>query len=93
MIHLPALLICLLGFLALALGVQRQQGDVFGHFLAPRITRLLRLAGACALLAALWWLVSLQGWGLGLVTYSGHTSVAAGIVYLCLVVVNWRKGR
>lgn len=93
MIHLPVLLMCLLGFLALALGVQRQQEDVFGHFLPPRITRLLRLAGVCSLLAALWLLVAQQGWALGLVSYSGLTSVAAGIVYLSLVVRNGDRGR
>jgi TRAP-type C4-dicarboxylate transport system permease small subunit len=88
MIHLPALLCCLLGFLALALAVERQQDDVFGRLLSPRMTRLLRLAGACALVAALWLLVAAQGWGLGLVSYSGHTSLAAGVVYVSLVVGN-----
>jgi len=45
----------------------------------------LRAAGWLLLLAALWRAVHGLGWGLGLVAYSGHTSAAAGLVFVALV--------
>jgi hypothetical protein len=86
MTHLLALALCLTGFAALALATRRQQRDLIGRSLSWTITIVLRLAGAGALVFALGVLVGWQGWGLGLVMFSGHTSLAAGLVYAVLVV-------
>ena len=75
----------LLGFAALALATERQQEIQFGRALAPRRTRALRLAGWGGLLLALALAVGSQGWALGLVSYSGHTSVSAGLVFVALL--------
>ena len=85
MTHLLALALCLTGFVALAFATRRQQRDLVGRSLSRTVTMALRLAGAGALLLALCILVAWQGWGLGLVMFSGHTSIAAGIVYAVLV--------
>ncbi|HWK71085.1 MAG TPA: DUF3325 domain-containing protein [Burkholderiaceae bacterium] len=85
MIHLVSILLCLAGFTALACAMERQQQDIFGHALPGPITKRLRMAGTCALLAALAVVLAGQGWGLGLVIYSGHTSFAAGAVYCILI--------
>lgn len=84
--HLLTLLCCLLGLTALALAVERQQEAVFGRVLPARNIRALRLAGWGALALALWIIVARQGWALGLVSYSGHTSLAAGMVHLGLII-------
>lgn len=86
MTHLPVLLSCLLGFLALALATARQQDILFGRLLPRRVVRVLRLLGWGALVLALGIVVAAQGWALGLVSYSGHTSLAAGLVYVALIV-------
>lgn len=86
MTHLLALALCLAGFIALALATRRQQRDLIGRSLSRVTTIALRMAGAGALVLALGILVAWQGWGLGLVMFSGHTSLAAGIVYATLVV-------
>lgn len=83
--HLPPFLCCLAGFSALALAMDRPQEQVWNRTLAPRVVRRLRMAGTILLLAALAWLVRWQGWGLGLVAYSGHTSLAAGVVFCALL--------
>jgi hypothetical protein len=80
MTHLLTFVACLLGFAALALATERQQFDLFRQSLAPRATNVLRLVGWSALAVALYVIVQAQGWGLGLVSYSGHTSLAAGVV-------------
>jgi hypothetical protein len=80
-IFLPSLL----GFAALALATERQQDIQFGRILAPRRTRALRLAGWAGLLLALAVAVGSQGWALGLVSYSGHTSLGAGLVFVALL--------
>ncbi|WP_269147749.1 DUF3325 family protein [Pandoraea apista] len=49
--------------------------------------------GWTALAAALGVSVADQGWGLGLVTYCGQTSMAAGLVYLTLIVMEHRRSR
>lgn len=85
MSHLLTLLCCLAGFLALALATARQQEAIFGRPLPARETRAYRQAGWAALAVALLIIVACQGWGLGLVSYSGHTSLAAGLVYLGLI--------
>ncbi len=96
MIHALAFLLCLAGFTALAFAVERQQHDLFGRTLPAGITRALRIAATCLLLLALAMLamlVTLRGWGLGLVLLSGHTSAAAGLVYCALFVWARRAAR
>jgi uncharacterized membrane protein len=85
MSHLLSAALCLAGFTALAFAMRRQQRDVIGRPLRPATTYALRVSGACALLFALGILVASHGWGLGLVMFSGHTSVMSGIVYCMLV--------
>lgn len=83
--HLLAFSLCLAGCGALAMATRRQQRDIMGRSLRLTTTYLLRAFGACALLAALGLLVTSQGWGLGLVMFSGHSSIIAAVVYCALV--------
>ena len=83
--HFLAGALCLAGFTALAFAMRRQQRDIIGRSLPLATTYLLRAIGACVLLLALGILVAWQGWGLGLVMFSGHTSLNAGLVYCLLV--------
>ena len=85
MIHLLVSVLCLAGFAALAFATHRQQRDVFGKLLRLTTTYFLRMAGACALFLALGILVAEKGWSIGLVMFSGHTSIAAGIVFCALI--------
>jgi len=85
--------LCLAGFTALAFAARRQQRDIIGRPLWPATTYLLRVSGACALLSALGILVAGRGWSLGLVMFSGHTSMTAGIVYCVLAVYALRRAR
>ncbi len=93
MIHALAFLLCLAGFAALAFAVERQQDDLFGRALPAGITRGLRIAATGLLLLTLAMLVTLRGWGLGLVLLSGHTSAAAGLVYCALFAWARRAAR
>jgi hypothetical protein len=86
MIHLVPFFLCLAGFTLLALAMNRQQKEVFRRNLTRPVTRVIRITGACVLLLALGVIVAQQGWGLGLVIYSGHTSLAAGMVYSALII-------
>lgn len=85
MSHLLSFALCLAGFAALAFSVRRQQRDLIGRFLPLVTTYVLRVLGAGALALALLVLVAWRGWSFGLVMFSGHTSMAAGIVYCMLV--------
>lgn len=85
MIHCAALVLCVAGFAALAFGVRRQQRDILGGSLPTAVTHGLRAVGAGALLGALGALIAGYGWSLGLVMFSGHTSIAAGIVFCGLI--------
>ena len=93
MSHLPPFLLCLAGFAALALATDRQQRDLIGRPLPTGATRALRVIGAAALLAALGSLVAWRGWGLGLVMFSGHTSLTAGILLCALIVYARTRAR
>jgi hypothetical protein len=93
MIHLLALTLCLTGFAVLAFATRRQQRDLIGHSLSRTVTMALRVTGTGALVLALGVLVAWQGWGLGLVMFSGHTSLAAGLVYAVLVGVAGAQAR
>ena len=88
--HLAAAFFCLAGFAALACATERQQQALLGRRLALAASRALRVAGATLLLVALALLIARQGWGLGLVMYSGHTSLAAGCVYGALIMLARR---
>lgn len=85
MIHLSSFILCLTGFAALAFAMDRQQRDLFGRPLPALATASLRVGGATALLGALGLLVAWQGWALGLVMFSGHTSLGAGVVHGALI--------
>ena len=93
-VHLLSMLLCIPGFAALALAMERHQEDVFKAALSPATTRLVRVAGWALLLLALLLLVRTRGWSLGLIAYSGHTSFAAGVVFVALVgLERWRLRR
>lgn len=77
--------LCIAGFLLLAMATSRQQDIIFRRKLDISRQRAARVAGWCVLVLVLVIDVAGQGWGLGLVSYSGHTSVAAGLVYLALI--------
>jgi len=83
--HLWPIVLCLVGFFALACAMERQQDELFSQALPRAVTNALRVLGACLLLSALGLVVAWQGWGLGLVMYSGYTSLAAGMVYCALL--------
>ena len=93
MTHLAVFLLSTLGFAALALAMERHQEDLFGHALAARATRWLRMAGWAALGLALVVIVKVQGWGVGLVSFSGHTSLGGGLVFGALVVIERTRPR
>lgn len=90
MTHPFAFVLCLAGLTALAFATRRQQRDIIGGPLRVITTYVLRFIGACALLLALGILVARVGWSLGLVMFSGHTSLTAAIVYCALIgLVRW----
>ena len=83
--RLGAFVLCVFAFACLAAAMDRHQQALFGAPLPATATRGLRGAGWGALLAALALIVADRGWALGLVDYSGSTSVAAGLVYGALI--------
>ena len=83
--HLLSFVLCLTGFAALALATPRQHREIVGRPLRLSTKYLLRAIGTFALLAALGLLVAWNGWSLGLVMFSGHTSLAAGLLYCSLI--------
>jgi hypothetical protein len=93
MTHLATFLLSLLGFGALALATDRQQENLFGRAFDPRLARGLRVAGWAALALALGVVVKGQGWALGLVSFSGHTSLGAGLVYGALIALQPPRAR
>ena len=76
----------------MAFAVRRQQRDIVGRVLRSSTTSALRTAGAVALLLSLGFLVADKGWGIGLVIFSGQTSIAAAIV-LCVLIGQARFAR
>lgn len=91
--HLTIFVLCLAAFAALAMATDRAQDTVLGRELPPATTRRVRILGWVLLLLALWRTVAAMGWGLGLVAYSGHTSGAAGMVFLALIAWGRRSAR
>lgn len=91
MTHLLAFALCLAGFVALACAIQRQHRDLFKSPLSRTTKYVLRTVGTCFLLLALAVLVGWRGWSLGLVMFSGHTSIAAGFVFCILAAYAGRR--
>lgn len=91
MTHALTLVTSMAGFAALALATERQQDELLGRGLPGTVTRALRSAGWGLLLASLAIAVHGWGWGFGLVAYSGHTSLAAGVVYAAALVTARRR--
>lgn len=90
-VHLIAALLCVPGFAALAMAMERHQQDLFGAPWPAGRTRALRIAGWGLLLLALVLLVRTQGWSLGLVAFSGHTSFGAAVSFVSLIAIErWR---
>lgn len=92
MSHFVTFGLCLAGFAALALSTERQQ-EAFFKTVSPTRTRNGRIVGWTTLAVALGATVMHQGWGFGLVNYSGQTSMAAGLVYLTLILAQRRQSR
>lgn len=93
MINAAALLVCIVAFAALAAATDRHRASFFAPPVPPRVIHALRVLGWGCLALALWIAVAHQGWGLGLVHYSGQTSMAAGLVYAALIVRERRRAR
>lgn len=89
--HLLLLLLALAGFVVLALAMERHQEDVFGKALNQPVTGSLRIFGWSSLTLCLWLAVASKGWSFGLVAYSGHTSAAAALVFVALLIFNRKK--
>ena len=66
---------------------------VGGSMMSVRTLIEALVTASAVLLLALWLSVAARGWGLGLVFYSGHTSAAAGVVFLALVAWGRRSAR
>ena len=90
--HLFAASLCIAGFAALAAATERQQHVLLARALPRRKSQALQIAGAILLLVALAVLVADEGWAMGLVMYSGHTSLGAGCVHFALIWLA-RRGR
>ncbi|MGE5866937.1 MAG: DUF3325 domain-containing protein [Rhizobacter sp.] len=88
MSHLTIALLCLAGFGGLALSTQRQQEELTGRAWPTVRTRTLRASGWIALVSALGVAVASGDWSLGLVSYAGHTSLAAGTVTGLLILAR-----
>jgi hypothetical protein len=89
---LLALIFCLIAFAFLAVAMERHQETLFGRLLPAGQTRGFRIAGWCALVLALRFVVDQKGWALGLVNYSGYTSLAAMLVFGGLIIYGRRRG-
>ncbi|SPB13747.1 hypothetical protein NOV72_01011 [Caballeronia novacaledonica] len=81
MTHFLCIVFCVMAFTFLAVSMDRHQMNLFGGELRAGQSRGFRIAGWCGLVLALRFIVGDEGWALGLVTYSGCTSLAAGLVY------------
>ena len=92
MSHALAQALCLLGFAALAFAMRRPQHEVLRRSLRRPVVLVLRAIGACLLAIALAVVVAVSGWGFGLVKFSGHTTLAAALVYCALIGYGRRAG-
>ncbi|WP_375070508.1 DUF3325 family protein [Stenotrophomonas lactitubi] len=85
MVHALLFVLSLAGFVCLALAMERHQRDLCGDAFAQHRSLRWRIAGWALLLLALATAVLAQGVGFGLASLSGHTSVAAAVVVLALM--------
>ncbi|QLH70930.1 DUF3325 domain-containing protein [Rhodopseudomonas palustris] len=92
MSHALAQALCLVGFTALAFAMRRPQHEILRRSLRRPVVLVLRAIGACLLAIALAVLVAVSGWGFGLVKFSGHTTLAAALVYCALIGYGRRAG-
>jgi hypothetical protein len=86
MTHALTLVFCIVAFASLAVSMERHQRALFARALPPGQSRGFRIAGWCALVLALRFIVDDDGWAMGLVRYSGCTSLAAALVFGALIV-------
>lgn len=86
--HCLIFLSALLGFACLAFSLYRHQMDVFDKEFSSPSLLTLRVLGWLLLLISLAVAISTMGLGFGFVAYSGHTSFAAGLIFLGLVVLG-----
>ncbi|OPF94152.1 DUF3325 domain-containing protein [Rhodopseudomonas palustris] len=92
MSHALAQALCLLGFTAFAFAMRRPQNEILRRSLRRPVVLVLRAIGACLLAIALAVVVAVSGWGFGLVKFSGHTTLAAALVYCALIGYGRRAG-
>jgi len=83
--HLLLSGLCASGFAALALGMARHQNELLGRPLSRSAGQAWRALGALTL--ALAWGLGWHAWGaaLGAVLFWAHAMLAAGLVYLGLM--------
>ncbi|MDO5101662.1 MAG: DUF3325 domain-containing protein [Lautropia sp.] len=91
--HLLPLLLSCTGFSLLALSMARHQEDVWRRLLAPRPTLIMRCSGWALLMLALLLSVQSLGLGMGLVSWFGQLSMAAGLVFVGLLIHQRLKSR
>jgi len=77
-------------FACLALSMTRHQSEVFARPLPLLQGYLLRVAGFLLIAASLLAAIGAFGGGLGIVAWTGHMTVAAGVIFLGL---TWRRQR
>jgi|GEM_PF-489496 len=77
LIHLIAILLCIAGFLALAVAMDRHQRDLLGRKLAPREARIARMAGGGLLVLALALDMIGLGAAYGAIVWFSHLSLGA----------------
>lgn len=85
MTHIVLLLLLVTAFLLLALAMARHQKAVLGRRLPPAWGRCLRVSGFVLMAVALGAAVLGRGLAFGLVDWVGHLSLAAGLVFLGLL--------
>jgi hypothetical protein len=87
------LILCILAFACLAFAMERHQDAAFGRILSRWRIGALRMAGWSGLCLTLAIMVASEGWAVGLVRYSGITSLAAGLIYATLIMIERRGTR
>lgn len=91
LMHGVVFVLALAAFACLALAMSRHQKDAFGKAFDARKTRIFSLAGWLLLLFDLFAAVWTMGWAFGLAAWSGHTSLAAGVVMVALMMRTEQK--
>lgn len=86
--HTIIFCLTLAGFFSACLASSRQQERLFGRMIHAAASATLRLVACASLCAALTYAVHEAGWSFGFVIWFGHLSVAAGAVFLSLIVVD-----